>query len=165
MLLRASLLLVASAVLLRGQNIAPPKPPEPATPRPAATPSSSTDQKPVGSGAGPTGRPNSDKEEVPPEEDASLAIDSFRFNPLQSRSDVEVGNGYYKKGNLRAAANRYAAATKRDDSNGEAWLRLGEASLRLQDPEAAKQALQRYLELAPAAKNAPAIRKLLHKLK
>jgi hypothetical protein len=107
----------------------------------------------------------SDKEEVPPEEDASLATTKYSFNPLQSKKDVLAGKFYARKGNYRAAAGRYLDATRWDDSNSEAWLLLGDAEQRLKDKSAARDAYKKYLELAADAKDAAEIRKKLEKLK
>jgi len=109
----------------------------------------------------------SDKEEVPPEEDASLSTESYSFNPLQAKKDVGVGDEYAKKHNFRAAAGRYRSATKWDDGNQEAWLKLGEAEEKLKDPDAARQAYSKYLELATNSKDsktAAEIRKRVEKL-
>jgi tetratricopeptide (TPR) repeat protein len=107
----------------------------------------------------------SDKEEVPPEEDSSLATTKYSFNPLQSKKDVLAGKFYARKGNYRAAAGRYLEATKWDDSNSEAWLLLGEADERLKNKDAAREAYKKYLDLAADAKDAADIRKKLAKLK
>jgi tetratricopeptide (TPR) repeat protein len=107
----------------------------------------------------------SDKEEVPPEEDSSLATTKYSFNPLQSKKDVLAGKFYARKGNYRAAAGRYLEATKWDDSNSEAWLLLGEADERLKNKNAAREAYQKYLDLAADAKDAADIRKKLAKLR
>lgn len=108
---------------------------------------------------------NSGKEEVPPEEDTSLAKDDYSFNPLQSKRDVEVGDGYRKKGNWSAASRRYQTATLRNDGNTEAWLKLGEARQKLHDGKGAKEAYGKYLELDPSSKTAQEVRKTLAKLK
>jgi len=105
------------------------------------------------------------KEEVPPEEDTALATTEYSFNPLQSVKDINVGNLYYKNHKYRAAEMRYTSATKWNDSNAEAWLKLGEVAERLKDTDKAKEAYQKYLELAADAKNAPEIRKKMEKLK
>ena len=107
----------------------------------------------------------SSKEEIPPEEDAALAPIEYSFNPLQSVKDVGVGNQYLKRGKLRSAEMRYTSATKWNDGNAEAWLKLGEVAERLRDTAKAKSAYERYLELASDAKNAKDIRKRLEKLK
>jgi tetratricopeptide (TPR) repeat protein len=110
----------------------------------------------------------SEKEEVPPEEDTSLTTDTYSFNPLQSKKDVGVGDEYAKKHNYHAAAARYRDATKWDDGNQEAWLKLGGAEEKLKDSEGARQAYSKYLELATDSKDsktAAEIRKRMEKLK
>jgi tetratricopeptide (TPR) repeat protein len=105
------------------------------------------------------------KEEVPPEEDTALTTTEYSFNPLQSTKDVGVSKLYLKNGKLRAAEMRYTSATKWNDGNAEAWLKLGEVAEKLRDKPKAKEAYQKYLELASEAKNAAEIRKKLEKLK
>ena len=51
------------------------------------------------------------------------------------------------------------------DGNAEAWLKLGEVAERLKDSDKAREAYQKYLELASDAKNAAEIRKKVEKLK
>ena len=105
------------------------------------------------------------KEEIPPEEDTALTTLEYSFNPLQSVKDVSVGNQYLKNGKLRAAELRYTSATKWNDGNADAWLRLGEVAEKLKDGAKAKAAYQKYLELAADAKNAKDIRKKVERLK
>ena len=105
------------------------------------------------------------KTEMPPEEDKTNAPRTFSFNPVQSQAEVLAGNYYFKKGNYTAAASRYDEATKWNDGNAEAWLRLGEAMEKKSNAKAAREAYQKYLELSPDAKNAAEIRKRLAKLK
>jgi tetratricopeptide (TPR) repeat protein len=112
-----------------------------------------------------TPKADSGKEEVPPEEDASLAKEDITFNPMQSKRDVSVGDLYRKKGNWGAAARRYHVATLRNDGNTEAWLKLGEARQKLHDAKAAREAYAKYLELDPDSKTAQEVRKALAKLK
>lgn len=141
-------LLVAGVCLLQAQN----------APQQQAPPNTTTlkkDRPPQSKGA----------EEDPPEEDMSLSVDSYSFNPLQSKKSVEIGNEYAKKHNFRAAAGRYKEATKWNEGNSEAWLRLGEADEKLKDGQGAREAYAKYLELASDAKNAAEIRKKLEKLK
>jgi tetratricopeptide (TPR) repeat protein len=103
--------------------------------------------------------------QAPPEEDKSLTVTNYSFNPLESQKDVRVGNQYFKAGDYRAAAGRYLDATKWNESNSEAWLRLGEAAEKSKDKPAAKEAYAKYLKLEPDAKNAAEIRKKIEKLK
>src|SRR6266542_2570461 len=93
------------------------------------------------------------KEEVPPEEDKAAAPREYSFNPLQAEKDIQTGNFYFKKGSFRAAAGRFLDATKWNDGNAEAWLRLGETEEKLKDFKAAVEAYSKYLELAADAKN------------
>ena len=109
--------------------------------------------------------PTTAKEEIPPEEDTSLAVKEYSFNPLQAQKEVRVGNYYYKLGKYRAAAGRFQEATRWNSGDPDAWLRLGEVSEKLKDHDAAKQAYTKYLEVASDAKNAAEIRKKLYKLK
>jgi tetratricopeptide (TPR) repeat protein len=105
------------------------------------------------------------KEAVPPEEDKALTTEEYAFNPLQAQKEVQTGNYYFKKGSYRAAAGRFREATRWNEGYAEAWLRLGEASEKLKDPNAAREAYSRYLDLAADARNAAEIRKKLGKLK
>ncbi len=106
-----------------------------------------------------------DKSELPPEEDKSEAPKEFSFNPVQSQKQILAGDYYFKKGNFIAAANRYDEATKWNDGNAEAWLRLGEAEEKKPNLKAARVAYQKYLEISPDAKNAAEIRKRVAKIK
>jgi tetratricopeptide (TPR) repeat protein len=107
----------------------------------------------------------SGKEAVPPEEDTSLAVKEYAFNPLQAENELKIGNFYFKTGKYRSAAMRFQEATKWNEGYSDAWLRLGETEEKLKDPKAAKEAYTKYLELASDAKNAAEIRKKLQKLK
>jgi tetratricopeptide (TPR) repeat protein len=109
--------------------------------------------------------PPSTKEEIPPEEDETLSVKEYSFNPLQSEKEIRVGNYYFKRGKFRAAAMRFREATKWNNGNSEAWLRLGEAAEKDKDADVEKEAFAKYLELAPDAKDAPEIRKKIAKLK
>ena len=106
-----------------------------------------------------------DAVEAPPEEDKSLTVTSYSFNPLQSEKDVRVGNYYFNMRNYHAAAGRYRDATKWNDGNSDAWLRLGVAAEKSKDTQTAKEAYAKYLKLQPDAKDAAEIRKKLAKLK
>jgi tetratricopeptide (TPR) repeat protein len=103
--------------------------------------------------------------QLPPEEDKSKIQQQYSFNPLQSKKDVTVGEFYFKKADFKAAALRFREATKWNDGNAEAWLRLGDAEEKLKDGKAAREAWEKYLQLAPEAKNAPEIRKKLERVK
>jgi tetratricopeptide (TPR) repeat protein len=105
------------------------------------------------------------KAEMPPEEDVDLSTTEYSFNPLMSEKDVQVGNYYFKQGKYRAAEGRFRSATRWNDGNADAWLRLGEASEKLKDPKGAREAYTRYLAVAADARNAAEIRKRIARLK
>ncbi|MCX6626231.1 MAG: hypothetical protein NTW28_01190 [Candidatus Solibacter sp.] len=39
-----------------------------------------------------------DKDGLPPEEDKSIAVPVYGFNPLQAQKEIRTGNYYFKKG-------------------------------------------------------------------
>jgi tetratricopeptide (TPR) repeat protein len=98
----------------------------------------------------------------PPEEDSTLVDKKeYSFNPLQAEKELKTGDFYAKKGNHKAAAIRYQEATKWNPGLADAWLKLGESLEKRKDTKGAREAFAKYLELAPDAKNAAAIRKKL----
>ena|ERR1041384_7477717 len=105
------------------------------------------------------------KEQIPPEEDKSIAPTEYSFNPLQAEKDLKVGNYYWKQGKYRAAEARFREATRWNEGYGDAWLRLGEAAEKLKDSKEAREAYTKYLEVASDAKNTGEIRKKLERLK
>ena len=82
-----------------------------------------------------------DKDGLPPEEDTSITVPVYGFNPLQAQKEIRTGNYYFKKGSYRAAAGRFEEATKWNSGEPEAWLRLGEAQEKLKDHKAATRRL------------------------
>ena len=103
--------------------------------------------------------------QTPPEEDKNLATQVFSFNPVQSEHEVAIGDQYFSKGNYTAATSRYDAATRLNDGNATAWLRLAQAREKKSDPQAARAAYEKYLEIAPAGKDAADVKKRLAKLR
>ena len=104
------------------------------------------------------------KTEMPPEEDKSDAPKEYSFNPVQSQREVSAGDFYFKKGNYTAALSRYDEATKWNDGNAEAWLRMGEAQEKKSNAKAAREAYQKFLELSPDGKIAAEVKKRLENL-
>jgi tetratricopeptide (TPR) repeat protein len=107
--------------------------------------------------------PPAAKEEEPPEEDESLKPKEYTLNPLEAERNLNAGNFYFKKSNYSAAARRFEEASKWDPGSAEAFLKLGEADEKLRNRDGAREAYTKYLELAPAAKNAAEIKKKLAK--
>lgn len=102
--------------------------------------------------------------EEPAEEDESLIVKPCVLNPLEAGRNVDAGNFYFKKGNYPAAVKRFLNATCWDPSSAEAFLRLGEADEKMRKRDDERAAYEKYLELAPDAKNATDIKKKLAKL-
>jgi Flp pilus assembly protein TadD len=109
--------------------------------------------------------PPEEQGQLPPEEDKAEIPKQYSFNPLQSKKEVTVGEFYFKKGDFRAAARRFGEATKWNDGNQEAWLRLAETQERNHEVKSAREAYEKYLALAPDGKNASTIRQRIEKLK
>ena len=104
-------------------------------------------------------------EQEPPEEDDSVAPKTYSFNPLEAEKDVKVGNYYFKKGNYKAAVNRFREATLWNPTSAEAFLRLGESEEKLRDRKAAREAYEKFIALAPTDKQADAVKKKLESRK
>jgi tetratricopeptide (TPR) repeat protein len=145
-------LILLAAGALQAQKAAPQQAPAPSQDQLKTRPA-----EPAASDAGPYA--------IPPEEDKSLTVDSYSFNPLQSKKDVTVGNEYYKAGNYKAAAWRFRDATRWNGQNSEAWRRLGDAAEKTKDLATVKEAYSQYLKIEPDAKDAAEIKKKLSKLK
>jgi len=99
------------------------------------------------------------QEEAPPEEDESAKPKVFSFNPLEAEHDVRIGNYYFKRHNYPAALSRYQEATKWNPNMADAYLHIGETAEKMKDKATAKQAYQKYLELAPDSKEAERLKK------
>jgi tetratricopeptide (TPR) repeat protein len=124
---------------------------------------SAAQQVPAKKDPKPAARPEP-QEEAPPEEDESLIPKEYAFNPLQAAKEMRIGEYYFKRKKFRAASLRFQEATKWDNNNAAAYLRLGEAREKQQDKKAAATAYAKYLELAPDAKDAEDVKKRLNKM-
>jgi tetratricopeptide (TPR) repeat protein len=114
--------------------------------------------------AKPPAPPPAQAEQEPPEEDESLKPEEYTLNPVQSSREIVAGNFYFKKGNYRAARNRFLRATRWDPGSGIAFLRLAETQEKMKDFAAARDSYKKYLDLMPDPKTADAVRKKLEKL-
>jgi Tfp pilus assembly protein PilF len=77
---------------------------------------------------------------------------------------ANIGDQYFKKGNFAAAKGRYKDATLFDPGSAAAFEKLGEVSEKLRDFATARDSYAKYLELAPSAKDAEAVKKRMEKL-
>jgi tetratricopeptide (TPR) repeat protein len=160
-----SLLFICGA--LAQQSTKPPDPKPPADSKPVDPSQIPEEGKPAEPGKqGPPGKPIEPGKQVeePPEEDEALVDKPCVLNPLEAGRNIETGNFYYKKAKYGAAANRYRSATCWDPSSAEAFLKLGEADEKLHNSNGEREAFEKYLSLAPQAKNAAEIKKKIAKL-
>src|ERR1017187_3861933 len=109
----------------------------------------------------PEQQPKEQQDQKPPEEDESLKPKEYSFNPLEAEHDLQIGTYYFKKGNLKAAMNRFREATRWNPNYAEAFLRLGDTEEKLKDKQAAREAYTKYLELSPDGKEAESVKKKL----
>jgi tetratricopeptide (TPR) repeat protein len=104
------------------------------------------------------------QEQQPPEEDEAQKPKEYSFNPLQAEKEMRIGNFYFHKKSYRAAAQRFREATRWNGNLAEAYFRLGEAEEKQKDLKAAREAYEKFLELAADDKRSPDIRKKVAKL-
>jgi tetratricopeptide (TPR) repeat protein len=105
--------------------------------------------------------PPASQEQEPPEEDPDLKPKEYSFNPLEASRNITAGNFYFKKGNYRAAARRYLEASKWDPTSAESLLKLGEASEKMRDFPAAREAYEKYLTIASDPKDQEVVKRKL----
>jgi outer membrane protein assembly factor BamD (BamD/ComL family) len=104
------------------------------------------------------------QQQAPPEEDEAEKPKVYSFNPLQAEKEMRVGNFYFHKGDYRAAALRFIEATNWNPTAPEPYLRLAEAQEKQRSWKAAREAYEKFLELAPDDKRAPEAKKRLEKI-
>lgn len=108
----------------------------------------------------PPKQPPAPAEQAPPEEDEAITPPKeYSFNPLQAEKELRIGNYYFKKGSYKAAANRFRESVKWNSGFAEAYLRLGDAEVKLRDSKTAREAYAKFVELAPDDKRAQALKK------
>jgi tetratricopeptide (TPR) repeat protein len=124
------------------------------------------DAKPAQTKPAPQAKPANPDTDLPPDEDAAAnAPEKFSFNPVKSKKALSTGDFYLKKGNFKAAADRFREATQWNENNADAWLKLGEAEEKRDQVKPARDAYQKYLQLAGNTKSAAEVKKKLERLK
>jgi len=112
----------------------------------------------------PDAKPPESQEQAPPEEDEGEKPKEYSFNPLQAEREIRVGTYYFHKGSYRAAALRFQEASKWNPTSAEAYFLLGEAQEKQRAWTAAREAYEKFLNLAADDKRAPDVRKRVEKL-
>lgn len=113
----------------------------------------------------PEEKPQPPQHAEPAEEDVTAAPREYEFNPIQAENEIKVGRFHMKRGNFKGAAGRFEEAAKWNPQSAEAYRLLGEAREKLKDAKAARAAYEKYLEMAPEAKDAADVRKRVTALK
>ena len=94
-----------------------------------------------------TSAPKGD-EKHPGADDAEIG-EFTPFDPHKAAKCIEVGDYYYKQGNLRAALSRYEEALQWKPRDAEATYKLGEVQEKSGDLRAALANYQAYLKILP----------------
>ncbi|SRR6266404_1981697 len=98
------------------------------------------------------------------DEDDPDAGKEYTLNPDQAKKEIQTGDFYMRKNSFTAAAKRYEEATKWQPKLAVAYLKLGEALERKDDPYRAAQAYKKFVELAPGDKKSKELMKKIEKL-
>ncbi len=85
-------------------------------------------------------------------------------DPNEARRNIQVGDFYFKKGNLAAARERYREAIKYGPAIADGYEKLVETLRRLDDAEAAIETCRLFLKVNPNSDRAEQFRKKLEEL-
>lgn len=87
------------------------------------------------------------------------------WDPHKAAKDVEVGNFYFKRGNYKAAEDRYREALTYKNDDAVATFRLAESLEKLGVLDDARAEYESYLKILPHGPEASEAQKALEKLK
>ncbi|OBV38863.1 Peptidoglycan/xylan/chitin deacetylase, PgdA/CDA1 family [Janthinobacterium psychrotolerans] len=90
--------------------------------------------------------------------------EALKLRPDFALAANNLGFVFYKQEKYREAARWFENTVRMDPSRAIAYLNLGDAYFKAGDGAKAKQAYKTYLELAPTASTAPAVRQKMEKL-
>jgi tetratricopeptide (TPR) repeat protein len=99
------------------------------------------------------------------DEDRSDVKEFHPFDPHKAEKDVEVGDFYFKRGNLRAATERYREALEYKPNDAAATIGLAESLEKLGNKDEAAANYESYLKILPNGPRAEEARKGLERLK
>jgi tetratricopeptide (TPR) repeat protein len=126
----------------------------------APTPNSSKSSTPSAQQA-----PLPDEGNIPEEDEGEQTHETeYHFNPIRAKKEYDVGMFYMHKSSYRAAVKRFTEATRWNPGWEEAYLKLGEAQVKLKHKDDARKSLAKVIELAPDSKEAKEAKKLSSKL-
>jgi Flp pilus assembly protein TadD len=87
------------------------------------------------------------------------------WDPHKAAKDIEVGNFYFRRGNYRAAEDRYREALTYKENDAVATFRLAESLEKLGVLDDARAEYESYLKILPHGPEASEAQKALEKLK
>ncbi len=130
---------------------------DPPKPKPEPQDSKQEAQKPVADPDAPRGLKDED-------ESAENDVKEYTLDPAKAKHEIDAGNVYMHRGSYNAAARRYEEATRWQPKNAQAYLKLGRALEKKDDPLRAAQAYRKFIELAPGDKQSKELQKKIEKL-
>lgn len=86
------------------------------------------------------------------------------FDPHKAQKDIEVGDYYAKRGNLRAALARYESALTFQDNNGEAIWKAALTAEKMGNKQAAAKHYRDYVAILPRGEHRSDAEKALQRL-
>jgi tetratricopeptide (TPR) repeat protein len=98
-----------------------------------------------------------------PEPDDSVT-ELHRWDPHRAMKDVEIGDYYFKRQNLRAALSRYCEALTYKPSDAVATFRIAEVLDKSGDLAGARRYYQEYLKILPNGPSAGQCKKALDRI-
>ena len=99
---------------------------------------------------------------VPP---AASNVQEFHpWNPMKASKDIQVGDFYFKRGNYKAALDRYKEALYYKENDAVATYRLAVCQEKTGDNNEAKKNFEQYLKILPEGPYAKDARVSLEKL-
>jgi tetratricopeptide (TPR) repeat protein len=87
------------------------------------------------------------------------------WDPHKAAKDVEVGDFYYKKGNYKAAEDRYREALRYKEDDAVATIRLAESLEKLGAFEDARSEYESYLKILPHGPETERVQKEIQRLR
>jgi tetratricopeptide (TPR) repeat protein len=87
------------------------------------------------------------------------------WDPHKAAKDVEIGDFYFKRGNYRAAEDRYREALHYKENDAIATLRLAESLEKVGALDDARSEYESYLKILPHGPETERVQKSLDKLK
>jgi Flp pilus assembly protein TadD len=87
------------------------------------------------------------------------------WDPHKAAKDIEVGNYYFKRGNYKAAEDRFREALNYKENDAVATFRLAESLEKLGVLDDARAEYESYLKILPHGPEASQAQKALEKLK